>query len=208
MRCNYFIRLFLSFVESLTSITGETKIISPSEAFLKDDINVLVSLTRNTKVYILNIYNMKADIQLYITYAMAWNSHNSKEIHMDIIISNSSGVPIYEQIEEQIKSQILSGELAEGDALPSMRVLAKELKISIITTKRAYEDLERDGFIESITGKGSFVKGINSDMVKENMLFSIQELLEKAVDKAILCNVSYDELSEMLALLYEEKSGR
>ena len=208
MRCDYFIRLFLSFVESLTSITGETKIISPSEAFLKDDIIVLVSLTRNTKVYILNIYNMKADIQLYITYAMAWNSHNSKEIHMDIIISNSSGVPIYEQIEEQIKSQILSGELIEGDALPSMRVLAKELKISIITTKRAYEDLERDGFIESITGKGSFVKGINSDMVKENMLFSIQELLEKAVDKAILCNVSYDELSEMLALLYEEKSGR
>ena len=184
------------------------EIISPSEASLKDDINVLVSLTRNTKVYILNIYNMKADIQLYITYAMAWNSHNSKEIHMDIIISNSSGVPIYEQIEEQIKSQILSGELAEGDALPSMRVLAKELKISIITTKRAYEDLERDGFIESITGKGSFVKGINSDMVKENMLFSIQELLEKAVDKAILCNVSHDELSDMLALLYEEKSGR
>ena len=208
MRCNYFIRLFLSFVESLTSITGETKIISPSEAFLKDDINVLVALTRNTKVYILNIYNMKADIQLYITYAMAWNSHNSKEIHMDIIISNSSGVPIYEQIEEQIKSQILSGELAEGDALPSMRVLAKELKISIITTKRAYEDLERDGFIESITGKGSFVKGINSDIVRENMLFSIQELLEKAVDKAILCNVSHDELSDMLALLYEEKSGR
>lgn len=208
MRCNYFIRLFLSFVESLTSITGETKIISPSEAFLKDDINVLVSLTRNTKVYILNIYNMKAAIQLYITYAMAWNSHNSKEIHMDIIISNSSGVPIYEQIEEQIKSQILSGELIEGDALPSMRVLAKELKISIITTKRAYEDLERDGFIESITGKGSFVKGINSDIVRENMLFSIQELLEKAVDKAILCNVSHDELSDMLALLYEEKSGR
>lgn len=151
---------------------------------------------------------MKADIQLYITYAMAWNSHNSKEIHMDIIISNSSGVPIYEQIEEQIKSQILSGELIEGDALPSMRVLAKELKISIITTKRAYEDLERDGFIESITGKGSFVKGINSDIVRENMLFSIQELLEKAVDKAILCNVSHDELSDMLALLYEEKSGR
>lgn len=165
-------------------------------------------MTTNAKVYILNIYNIKAAVQPYITYAMAWNSHNSKEIHMDIIISNSSGVPIYEQIEEQIKSQILSGELIEGDALPSMRVLAKELKISIITTKRAYEDLERDGFIESITGKGSFVKGINSDIVRENMLFSIQELLEKAVDKAILCNVSHDELSDMLALLYEEKSGR
>ena len=95
---------------------------------------------------------------------------------MDIIISNSSGVPIYEQIEEQIKSQIMMGELVEGDALPSMRLLAKELKISIITTKRAYEDLERDGFIESVTGKGSFVKGVNSDMVKENMMFAIQEL--------------------------------
>lgn len=125
---------------------------------------------------------------------------------MDIIISNSSGVPIYEQIEEQIKSQIMTGELVEGDALPSMRVLAKDLKISIITTKRAYEDLERDGFIESISGKGSFVKGINSDMVKENMLFAVQELLETAIDKAILGKISYEELSEMLHLLYEEKT--
>lgn len=127
---------------------------------------------------------------------------------MDIIISNSSGVPIYEQIEEQIKSQIMTGELIAGDALPSMRVLAKDLKISIITTKRAYEDLERDGFIESITGKGSFVKGINSDMVKENMMFAIQELLETAVDKAILGKVTYEEVEEMLKLLYEEKTNQ
>ena len=125
---------------------------------------------------------------------------------MDIIISNSSGVALYEQIEEQIKSQIMTGELLEGDALPSMRVLAKELKISIITTKRAYEDLERDGFIYSVTGKGSFVKGINSDIVKENMKFAIQELLENAVDKAILGKVSLDEMREMLTLLYEDKS--
>lgn len=124
---------------------------------------------------------------------------------MDIVISNSSGVPIYEQIEEQIKSQIMSGELMEGDVLPSMRVLAKELKISIITTKRAYEDLERDGFIESITGKGSFVKRINSDIVKENMMFAIEELLEKAVDKALLGKISCEELTEMLALLYQDK---
>lgn len=124
---------------------------------------------------------------------------------MDIIISNSSGVPIYEQIEEQIKSQIMTGALVEGEALPSMRVLAKELKISIITTKRAYEDLERDGFIYSIMGKGSFVKGINEDIVRENMMFVIQELLEAAVDKAVLGRVSYDELQEMLRLLYEEK---
>lgn len=125
---------------------------------------------------------------------------------MDIIISNSSGVPIYEQIEEQIKSQIMTGELVEGDSLPSMRVLAKDLKISIITTKRAYEDLERDGFITSVTGKGSFVKGINSDMVKENMMFAIQELLETAVDKAILGKITYEELSETLKILYDEKT--
>ncbi|MCI7322755.1 MAG: GntR family transcriptional regulator [Lachnospiraceae bacterium] len=124
---------------------------------------------------------------------------------MDIIISNSSGVPIYEQIKEQIKSQIMTGELKEGDALPSMRILAKELKISIITTKRAYEDLEREGFIESFTGRGSFVKGVNNDMVRENMRFAIQELLETAVDKALLGKVSLEELKEMLTLLYEEK---
>ena len=124
---------------------------------------------------------------------------------MDIIISNSSGVPIYEQIEEQIKSQIITGDLLEGDALPSMRVLAKELKISIITTKRAYEDLERDGFIYSIAGKGCFVKGINSEIIKENLMYAIQEILETAVDKAILGKVSYHELEETLHLLYEEK---
>lgn len=129
----------------------------------------------------------------------------AKEKIMDIIISNSSGVPIYEQIKEQIKSQIMTGDLMEGEALPSMRVLAKELKISIITTKRAYEDLEKDGFIYSIIGKGSFVKGINGDIVRENMMFAIQELLETAVDKAILGKVSHDELQEMLSLLYEEK---
>ena len=125
---------------------------------------------------------------------------------MDIIISNSSGIPLYEQIEEQIKSQIMAGELAEGDALPSMRVLAKDLKISISTTKRAYEELERDGFIVSVTGKGSFVKGINSEIVKENMMFAIQEQFESAGDKAVLGKVTLDELQEMLRLIYEEKT--
>lgn len=125
---------------------------------------------------------------------------------MDIIINNSSGTPIYEQIEEQIKSQIMTGELVEGDALPSMRILAKDLKISIITTKRAYEDLERDGYITSVTGKGSFVKGINSELVKENMMFAVQELLETAVDKALLGKIGYEELSETLKIIYEEKS--
>ena len=128
-----------------------------------------------------------------------------KEKQMNIIISNSSGVPLYEQIEEQIKSQIMTGELVQGEALPSMRVLAKELKISIITTKRAYEDLERDGFIESVTGKGSFVKGINNELVKESMMFAIEELLEAAVDKACMAKIPLAQLEEMLRLLYEER---
>ena len=117
---------------------------------------------------------------------------------MDIIISNASGVPIYEQIEEQIKGLIMTGELKAGDALPSMRLLAKELRISVITTKRAYEDLERDGYIESVIGKGSFVKGMNSEIVKETMLYAAQELMEKAVDKAIIGKVSLEEMKELL----------
>jgi GntR family transcriptional regulator len=88
---------------------------------------------------------------------------------MDIIITNQSDRPIYEQIMDQIKAQIMNGELKEGDALPSMRLLAKELRISIITTKRAYEELEREGYIESYTGKGSFVKGVNHEMVKDGL---------------------------------------
>ena len=124
---------------------------------------------------------------------------------MDIIISNSSGVPIYEQIEEQIKSQIMTGELAAGDALPSMRVLAKDLKISVITTKRAFEELERDGFIESVVGKGSFVKGINNEIMRECMLRDIEDSLEKAVDKAVLGKIGLDEMKEMLTVIFEEK---
>lgn len=121
---------------------------------------------------------------------------------MDIIISNSSGVPLYEQIKEQIKAQIMSGDLKAGEALPSMRVLAKELRISIITTKRAYEDLERDGFIESVTGKGSFVKEINIEIARENVFYEIQEILESAVDKAVLGNVTCDELIDIIKVLY------
>ena len=98
---------------------------------------------------------------------------------MDIIISNASGKPIYEQIITQIKNQILSGALAEGDALPSIRLLAKELRISVITTKRAYEDLERDGFIETFPGKGSFVARKNLDFLREEQYRRIEALLAK-----------------------------
>ena len=126
---------------------------------------------------------------------------------MNIIISNSSGVPIYEQIEEQIKTQIMAGSLSAGDALPSMRMLAKELKISIITTKRAYEDLERVGYISSVQGKGCFVNAMNSDLVKENMLFSIQGLFDSAVDKAFIGKISLEELTETLSIIYKEKDN-
>ena len=126
---------------------------------------------------------------------------------MDIIISNASGVPIYEQIEEQIKGLILTGELKAGDALPSMRMLAKDLKISVITTKRAYEDLERDGFIESVIGKGSFVKGVISEILKESMLVAIEEYFEKAADKAVLGKISLEELKEVLTIIHEEKTN-
>lgn len=124
---------------------------------------------------------------------------------MNIIISNADKAPIYEQITRQIKEMIMNGTLKEGDALPSMRFLAKELRISMITTKRAYEELERDGFIESYVGKGSFVKGANQDFIREKNCREMEQALITAVDKAKLSNVSLKELQEMLALFYEEK---
>lgn len=126
---------------------------------------------------------------------------------MDIIISNNADSPIYEQIKEQIKLLILNGELKAGDALPSMRLLAKELRISIITTKRAYEELEREGYIESFTGKGSFVKSMNQDMVKETLVYEIETLLEEVIDKAVIAKLSYEELTEILKVVYEERKS-
>ncbi len=124
---------------------------------------------------------------------------------MDIIITNNSETPIYEQIEEQIKAMILNGDLKEGDGLPSMRLLAKELRISIITTKRAYEELERDGYIESYTGKGSFVKGINRELVKETVVYEIEGLFDEILDKAKMAGISHGELLKILQLLCEER---
>lgn len=125
---------------------------------------------------------------------------------MDIIISNSSGKPIYEQISEQIKNSIISGVLKEGDALPSMRLLAKELHISVITTKRAYEDLECDGFLTTVTGKGSFVAPKNIELIREEHLRRIEALLREAVALARSGGVSADEIREMLNLLEEGES--
>lgn len=123
---------------------------------------------------------------------------------MDIIISNSSGSPIYEQIYSQIKNMILNGTLKEGDSLPSMRALAKDLRISVITTKRAYEELERDGFIETVTGKGSFVGSTNLELIKEEHLKEVEDSLTKAIDAAKLCDYSLDQMIEFLTLLYQD----
>lgn len=122
---------------------------------------------------------------------------------MDIIISNSNGQPIYDQISTQIKSKIISGELKEGDALPSMRVLAKELRISVITTKRAYEELERDGFIISITGKGSYVAGMNLDFIREEHLRRIEDLMQEIITLSAGCSLNLADLTQMLTLLYK-----
>ena len=124
---------------------------------------------------------------------------------MDIIISNSSDKPIYEQITGQIKNMIMSGKLKEGDSLPSMRVLAKELRISVITTKRAYEDLERDGFIVTMVGKGSFVKAADTGLVREEQLKRIEELLSKVIMIAEQSGIESREVIEILELLYQDE---
>ena len=123
---------------------------------------------------------------------------------MDIILSNSSGKPIYEQIADQVKEQILAGALSAGDALPSMRVLAKELRISVITTKRAYEELERDGFLENVPGKGCFVAPQNRELLREAQLRRVEEKLTQAIEEARRGAVSLEELKEMLTELYQE----
>lgn len=121
---------------------------------------------------------------------------------MNILISNSSGKPIYEQIVSQIKALIISGELDEGDTLPSMRLLAKELRISVITTKRAYEELEREGFIVSVTGKGSFVASKNVELIKEQQLREIEDHMQAIAGLASSSGIELSQLIEMMTLIY------
>ena len=122
---------------------------------------------------------------------------------MDIILSNTSGKPIYEQIADQVKEQIMAGALEAGDALPSMRLLAKELRISVITTKRAYEELERDGFLENVPGKGCFVAPQNRELLREAQLRKVEEKLSQAVEEARKGPPPLEELHEMLDILYQ-----
>lgn len=125
---------------------------------------------------------------------------------MRIIISNSSQQPIYEQILNQVKELIMQGELTEGDALPSIRNLAKELHISVITTKRAYDELERAGFIVTVPGKGSYVATGNKELLYEKRLKMIEEKLAEAITVAKSMRLSLAQLQEMLSLLYEEEN--
>ncbi len=124
---------------------------------------------------------------------------------MDILIYNKSGAPIYEQIYSQIKSQIISGALKENDMLPSIRGLAKDLRISFITTKRAYEELEKEGFIYTIKAKGCYVAAKNVELLREENLKKIEEHIEQIVQLAASCNLSRENIIEMVNFSLEEQ---
>ena len=124
---------------------------------------------------------------------------------MEIIIYNTSETPIYEQIAGQIKGLILSGELKSGEALPSLRLLAKNLRVSVITTKRAYEELEQEGYIRSVPGKGCFVSSKSSQLLEEERLRIVEEKLAQAVETARKTGVSLEKMQEILETLYEEE---
>lgn len=123
---------------------------------------------------------------------------------MEIIISNSSDKPIYEQVSSQIKNKIMNGTLEAGEMLPSMRALAKDLHISVITVQRAYEDLTRDGFIETVSGKGSFVASQNKEFIQGEQLRKAEELLQQVVDIGRSHGISYEQMANILKVLYEE----
>lgn len=124
---------------------------------------------------------------------------------MKIIVSNSSDMPIYEQISSQVKKMILKGVLEEGSPLPSIRGLAKDLQVSVITTKRAYDELEKEGFIETRQGKGSFVAVQNKELMKEKKLKIIEEKLSEVVDESKILGLEFEEIEAMLKILFEEE---
>ena len=125
---------------------------------------------------------------------------------MELIIRNNANQPIYDQICAQIKDQIIAGALAPGDALPSIRALAKDLKISVITTKRAYDELEAEGFVTTVAGKGCFVAEKNLDLIREQQLKTLEGHLSAAAELAKSCGVGPEELQAMLRILVEEES--
>ena len=123
---------------------------------------------------------------------------------MNIFIDNKSGLPIYDQIYSQIKSQIISGGLREDQLLPSIRNLAKDLGISVITTRRAYDELEREGFIYTVAGKGCFVAAKNTELLREETLRQIEEHLQEIRNLAAVCGLSREDILEMFSVIEEE----
>ncbi len=123
---------------------------------------------------------------------------------MNIIIRNAKNQPIYEQIYEQMKTAVITGQLKEGELLPSIRNLAKDLRISVITTKRAYDELEREGYIDTVAGKGSYVARKNMEIVKETYLKEMEEHMQKIISLAEVCGVEREEVIEMFKLISEE----
>lgn len=124
---------------------------------------------------------------------------------MEIIISNNANKPIYEQITSQIKAMIMNGELQAGDAIPSMRSLAKSIHVSVITVQKAYEDLQRDGFIETTVGRGSFVSDRNREFYQEQQQMIAEEHLQEAARIGRASNISLEKLTELLSLFYQEE---
>ena len=122
---------------------------------------------------------------------------------MELIICNASGTPFYEQVYQQLKTKIISGELRAGESLPSIRGLAKDLRISVITTKRAYDELESDGYIYTVAGKGSFVAEKNLELIRETNLRQIEAYMQKIIALAVSCRLSDDEVVQMLQLMQE-----
>lgn len=123
---------------------------------------------------------------------------------MNLFIDNKSGLPIYDQIYKQIKNQIISGELCEDEALPSIRNLAKDLRISVITTKRAYDELEKEGFVYTIPAKGCFVAAKNTELLREENLKQIENHMQKIMQLAVSCNLSEQDIVDMFHISWEE----
>ena len=121
---------------------------------------------------------------------------------MKLIISNASGIPIYEQIKQQVKAAILSGELQEEETLPSLRTLAKDLKISVLTVTRAYTELEQEGFVKNIQGRGCFVMGRGSELIQEQLICKVETSLTEAIQAARVANLPSEELHRLLAVSY------
>lgn len=150
-------------------------------------------------------FHLTVPYLLCITVYVRYTHFMRNGAAMNIMISNTSGKPIYDQITEQIKDQVISGALSPCTPLPSMRLLAKELRISVITTKRAYAELEKDGFIDTVVGKGSYVRQANTELIKEEQLKLTEQSLSEAIAHAKKGGVTLPELIEILTLLYKEE---